>query len=55
MLDANVKRLKKQLDEMQVMYDNGFIEKIDLDRISLAYNNIETEKALKPRKQMLTD
>jgi outer membrane protein TolC len=45
MLDANVKRLKKQLDEMQVMYDNGFIEKIDLDRISLAYNNIETEKA----------
>ncbi|HMR46075.1 MAG TPA: TolC family protein [Bacteroidia bacterium] len=45
MLDANVKRLKKQLDEMQVMYNNGFIEKIDLDRISLAYNNIETEKA----------
>ena len=45
MLDANVKRLKKQLDEMQVMYNNGFIEKIDLDRISLAYNNIETEKS----------
>lgn len=44
LLDANVIRVKKLNDDTKALYDNGFIEKIDLDRITLAYNNIVTER-----------
>ncbi len=44
LLDANVKRLKKMMDDMKAMYDNGFVEKIDLDRITVAYNNLSVEQ-----------
>jgi outer membrane protein len=44
LLDANVTRVKKLKDDTQSLYDNGFVEKIDLDRIVLAYNNIVSEK-----------
>src|SRR5205814_772060 len=44
LLDANATRLKKLRDNTQAMYDNGFVEKIDLDRITLAYNNMATEQ-----------
>jgi len=44
LLDANVIRVKKLKDDTQALYDNGFIEKIDLDRIVLAYNNIVSER-----------
>lgn len=41
---ANVTRIKKLRDDTKAMYDNGFVEKIDFDRIELTYNNILTEK-----------
>lgn len=44
LLDANVLRVKKLKDDTQALYDNGFVEKIDLDRIILAYNNIVSER-----------
>ncbi|MBL7892159.1 MAG: TolC family protein, partial [Bacteroidia bacterium] len=44
LLDANVVRLKKLMDDTKVLNDNGFVEKIDLDRITLVYNSILTEK-----------
>lgn len=44
LLDANVVRLKKLMDDTKALNDNGFVEKIDLDRISLVYNSILTEK-----------
>ena len=44
LLDANVTRVKKLKDDTQAMYENGFVEKIDLDRIVLAYNNIVSEQ-----------
>ncbi len=44
LLDANISRLKKLKDDTKVMFDNGFVEKTDLDRIELAFNNILTEK-----------
>lgn len=43
LLDANVAKLKKMKDDTKVLYDNGFVEKIDLDRITVAYNNLLTE------------
>lgn len=43
-LDANITRLKKLHDDTKALHANGFVEKIDLDRIELAYNNLVTEK-----------
>jgi outer membrane protein len=53
LLDANVLRVKKLKDDTQALYDNGFVEKVDLDRIVLAYNNIVTEKENVSRLLML--
>ena len=44
LLNANVERVKKLRDDTKALYDNGFVEKIDFDRIELTYNNIVTEK-----------
>ncbi len=41
---ANETRLKKLKDDTKAMYDNGFVEKIDLDRVVLTYNNVVVEK-----------
>jgi len=44
LIDANVERLKKLYDDTKALNDNGMVEKIDLDRVSVAYNNIKVEK-----------
>jgi outer membrane protein len=44
LIDANIARVKKLRDDTKVLFDNGFVEKIDLDRIDLAFNNILVEK-----------
>lgn len=43
LLDANQDQLDKVLKETKALYENGFAEKIDLDRITVNYNNIRTE------------
>lgn len=43
LLAANVDRVKKLMDDTKALYDNGFVEKIDLDRITVTYNNLVTE------------
>ena len=40
----NLSRLSSLLDETKQLYDNGFIEKLDVDRIQVAFNNLESEK-----------
>ena len=44
LVDANVTRLKKLMDDTKVLNTTGFVEKIDLDRITVAYNNLIVEK-----------
>ena len=44
LVNANVDRLKKLMDDTKVLNDNGFVEKIDLDRVTVAYNNLLVEK-----------
>ncbi len=44
LLKANVTRIKKLKDDTQALYDNGFVEKIDNDRIQVTYNNMVVEK-----------
>jgi outer membrane protein len=44
LLDANLVRLKKSLNDTEVLYKNGFVEKIDADRLRVLSNNLETER-----------
>jgi len=44
LLDANVTRVQKLRDDTKALLDNGFVEKIDHDRVVLTYNNLVTEK-----------
>lgn len=43
LLTANVDRVKKIMDDTKALYANGFVEKIDVDRITVTYNNLVTE------------
>lgn len=43
-LNANIDRIKKLFDDTKALNEAGFVEKIDRDRIELAYNNLITEK-----------
>lgn len=43
-LEANIVRLKKLFNDTKALNQNGFVEKIDVDRLELAYNNLQTEK-----------
>jgi outer membrane protein len=44
LLDANVTRLSKLQSDTKAMYDNGFVELIDVHRVTVAYNNVQTEE-----------
>ncbi len=43
-LDANITRLEKLDADTKVLYKNGFVEKLDIDKIEVQLNNIKTEK-----------
>lgn len=42
---SNFNRLDTLLQETKLMYENGFVEKIDVDRLSVQYNNAQTERS----------
>ena len=42
-IDANLTRIKKLFDDTKILYTNGFVEKLDLDRVTVAYNNMRSE------------
>lgn len=44
LLDANLKQLSQQLKETTEMNKQGFVEKIDLDRLRVAFNNLNTTR-----------
>lgn len=44
LLDANINRLQKLSHDTKVMYDNGFVEKIDVDKLDVQLTNLQTEK-----------
>jgi outer membrane protein TolC len=43
-LDANISRFKKLFDDTKAFHQAGFVEKLDIDRITVNYNNLVTEK-----------
>lgn len=44
LLEANITQLKTALDQTKALFDNGFAEKLDADRLTVLYNNLVTEK-----------
>src|ERR1043165_5034061 len=53
-LDANIKNFKQTLDNTNALYKSGFVEKIDVDRISVSYNNLLAEKDKTDKFKVLT-
>ncbi len=43
LLKVNVERLEKILNETREFYKNGLVEKIDVDRLEVQYNNLKVE------------
>lgn len=44
LLDANLTRLRISLHDTEAMFKNGFVEEIDVDRLTVLLNNLETER-----------
>ena len=42
-LDLNISRIDSLMREMKIMYEQGFIEKLDVDRLEVQRNNLITE------------
>jgi outer membrane protein TolC len=45
LLDANISQLKQQLNETSQMNKQGFVEKIDVDRLTVLLNNLMTTRS----------
>lgn len=44
LLDANIERFEKLLRDTRIIYENGFAERLDVDKVSVALTNLQTEK-----------
>src|SRR3984885_5460746 len=44
LLQANIDEIKKQLDETTARNKQGFVEKVDVDRITVQYNSLVTKR-----------
>jgi outer membrane protein TolC len=44
LMEANIARLKKTKEDTKAFLDNGFVEKIDYDRLTVTYNNLLVEQ-----------
>lgn len=44
LMNATVERIKKTLDGTKALLDNGFVEKIDFDMLTVTYNNLLVEQ-----------
>ncbi|MEC7877525.1 MAG: TolC family protein [Bacteroidota bacterium] len=44
LVNGNLDRLSELLDQTNKLYENGFVEKLDIDRITVSYNNLKSEK-----------
>ncbi len=50
-IDANIANYEKLLHDTKVIYQNGFAEKLDVDKVQVQLSNLETQK-LKARNQI---
>lgn len=45
LLDATISLVRKNMADTRVLYDNGFREKLDLDRVNVQLSNLQTERS----------
>ena len=45
LIDLNKDRIKKLLDDTRALYDEGYVEKIDVERLQINHNNLEIERS----------
>jgi outer membrane protein TolC len=43
-IDANIERFEKLLADTKEIFKNGFVEKLDVDKVEVQLNNLKTEK-----------
>jgi len=44
LMDANIARVKKIMDDTKALLDNGFVEKLDHDRLTVTHTNLLVEQ-----------
>jgi outer membrane protein TolC len=44
LLDANITRFEKLLHDTRIIHENGFAEKLDIDKVNVTVTNLQTEK-----------
>lgn len=44
LLDANIERIEKLLRDTRIIYENGFAEKLDVEKLQVLMTNLQTEK-----------
>jgi Outer membrane protein len=44
LLDANIARAEKLLHDTKALYENGFQERLDVDRVNVTLSNLKTQK-----------
>jgi outer membrane protein TolC len=44
LLEANIERLQKLLRDTRIIYENGFAEKLDVEKLTVQLTNLQTEK-----------
>jgi outer membrane protein len=44
LLDANILRLDKLLRDTRIIFENGFAERLDVDKVNVQLTNLQTEK-----------
>jgi len=44
LLDSNISLLEKLLKDTRIIYENGFAEKLDVDKVNVQLTNLQTEK-----------
>jgi outer membrane protein len=54
LLDANINQIKQQLDQTTQQNKQGVVEKIDVDRLTVQYNNLVTSRENAVRSLVLT-
>ncbi len=44
LVNSNLDRIESLLNDTDILYQNGFVEKLDVDRIKVSFNNLNAEK-----------
>ncbi|MCH5683125.1 TolC family protein [Niabella sp. W65] len=44
LLDSNIALLQKNQHDTKIMYDNGFVEKLEIDKLEVQIANVQSQK-----------